>query len=144
MTTLTFDVADFRTQFPAFANETTYPDPTLQAYWDAATTYISAEDYGWLNGTARLRALNLMTAHLTDLSTKAAAGHHAGIVQASTIDNVSVTLVPVPAESEWSYWMQMTPYGMQLLALLKVRAVGGMYLGGNPETAALRKTRGLF
>ncbi|MNJ79317.1 hypothetical protein D3C77_772930 [compost metagenome] len=44
----------------------------------------------------------------------------------------------------WSYWLGMTPYGMQLMALLKVCTGGGLYVGGLPERAAFRSVGGIF
>lgn len=129
MTTIVFDVAAFRVAFPQFANATAYPDVTLQGYWDVAVLYVSDEaDYGRLTGAARARAIDLLTAHLAALSALIAAGRTPGIVQASTIDKVSVTLVPPPIKSDFDFWLQQTPYGLQLLALLGVHSVGGWYV----------------
>ncbi|OWK47571.1 hypothetical protein FRUB_01270 [Fimbriiglobus ruber] len=38
----------------------------------------------------------------------------------ATIDKISVTLEPPPAPNAWQYWLQSSPYGQQLLALLQV------------------------
>lgn len=142
--TISFSVALFRSQFAAFANATTYPDATLQGYWDAAACYVSDTDYGYLSGNCRLRALNLMTAHLTALSDRIASGENPSMVSASSIDKVSVTLTPPPVKSQFQWWLSTTPYGAQLFALLQSKAVGGFYVGGLPETAAFRKVYGVF
>jgi hypothetical protein len=129
MTVLVFNVAAFRLAFPAFANATTYPDATLQGFWDVAALYVSTEaDYGRLVDDARARALDLLTAHLTALSALIVAGRTPGIVQSSTIDKISVSLVPPPIKSDFDFWLQQTPYGLQLLALLGVHSVGGWYV----------------
>lgn len=141
---LAFDVSAFRAQFPAYANTTTYPNNTLSMYWDTATFYISSNDYGWLNGDKRQRALNMMTAHLVCLSDKIAAGETPGLEQAATIDKVSITLTPPPVKSQFMWWLSLTPYGAQLLALLSTMGAGGMYIGGNRETSAFRKAFGVF
>lgn len=141
MATLTFDVAAFRLQFPAFANETTFPDEMLQMYWDMATCYISDDgSYGWLQGTCRQLAINLMTAHLTALSVIIAGGEVPGIVNSATIDKVSVTLTPPPLKTEWQWWLLNTPYGAQLYALLTVRSSGGWYRGGMAPLAGFNGT----
>lgn len=142
--TITFDVSLFRSQFPAFANETSYPDATLQGYWDAGTCYISDQDYGALSGDCRTRALNLMTAHLTALSDKIASGENPSFEQSASIDKVSVTLTPPPIKSQFQWWLSITPYGSQLFALLQVKAVGGFYVGGLPENSAFRKVGGVY
>jgi hypothetical protein len=141
---ITFDIPAFRVSFPAFADPTKYPDPTLQGYWDAATCYISDKNYGWLNGDCRARALNLMTAHLAALSTLINNGQPTGVGQSATIGAVSVSMVPPPVKSGWQYWLASTPYGMQLWALLHVKAVGGLSIGGLPEKSAFRKVAGIF
>lgn len=144
MAILTFDVALFRQQFPAFANMTTFPDAMLQMYWDMATCYISDEDYGWLNDGCRQLAINLMTAHLTALSVLIAEGDTPGIVNSATIDKVSVSLTPPPIPNQWRWWLNNTPYGAQLLSLLAANSVGGFYIGGLPELSAIRKVGGIF
>lgn len=141
---ITFDVAIFREQFPAFANETTFPDAMLQMYWDMATCYISDYNCGWLYGDCRRLAIDLMTAHLTALSVLIAAGQTPGLVQSATIDKVSVSLTPPPIPNQWQWWLALTPYGQQLLALLQVKSVGGFYIGGLPEGGAFRKVGGIF
>lgn len=142
--TLTFDVAAFRTQFPAFANASTYPTITLQGYWDAAICYISDTNSGRLMGDCRSRAINMMTAHLTALADIIAAGKTPGYAQSATVDKVSVTMTPPPVKNQLQWWLNLTPYGMQLYALLYVRSRGGFTVGGMPEKKAFRKVYGAF
>lgn len=146
MADVAFDVSAFRVQFTQFANVTTYPDAALQAFWDAAVCYISPEISGGaiLQGSCQVRALNLMTAHLAALSAQVAAGQVPGIVTASAIDKVSVSIATPPVKNQWQWWLSLTGYGQQLLALLQVKSVGGMYIGGLPETLAFRRVGGIF
>lgn len=137
----TFDAAEFKAAFPAFAS---LDDSTLQGYWDAAICYVSPDNYGWLVDDCRLRALNLMTAHLAKLSEIIATGQLPGLEQSASIDKISVTMTPPPVKTQFQWWLSLTPYGQQLLALLMVRSVGGFYIGGLPERAAFRKVGGLF
>lgn len=132
---ITFDVEEFRAAYPAFANETTFPDATLQQWWDTATCYISDENYGCLRDACRRLAINLMTAHLTALSVLIAAGSTGTITQSATIDKITVTNTPPPVtdnNNQFNWWLSTTPYGAQLLALLQVQSVGGFYVGGSP------------
>lgn len=122
-----FDPVIFREQFPAFANPTTYPDAKLEMYWDQATCYVSDLNYGWLRDKCRRLAIDMMTAHLLALSILIAAGQTPNIVQGSTIDKISVTLKPPETPDQWAWWLNTTPYGMELLALLQVRSAGGWY-----------------
>ena len=139
----TFDVAYFRAQYPAFSNATTFPDLTLQAYWDTANNYITNASQTLLCGgmtDAQLKlALYLMTAHIAAISVLIAAGQTPGIVTSATIDKVSVTTQPPPVQDQFQWWLSLTPYGQQLLALLTVQSVGGFYVGGAPEIAGLRR-----
>ncbi|MGJ0509055.1 MAG: DUF4054 domain-containing protein [Methylocystis sp.] len=131
MSVITFDIAAFRAAFPQFTSDTTFPDETLQGYWDVAIVYISDSDYGYLAGAARTRALNLMTAHLAALGVLIAAGQVPGLVSGSTVDKISVTLTPPPVKDLFMWWLSLTPYGQQLAALLSTWSVGGMYIVGH-------------
>ncbi len=147
MAVILFNVVQFRTAFPAFADPVTFPTPTLQGYWDSATCimqdYVSNCDV--LNSKTRTRALNLLTAHLAQLSTMVAAGQTVGLVQGATIDKVSVTLTPPPVKNQWQWWLSLTPYGSQLLALLQAHTAGGIYIPAlPPERNAFRKNYGVF
>lgn len=138
MADIVFDVDAFRTAFPAFANKLVYPDPTLSGYWDVAAMYISTSNYGYLQGVARGRALDLMAAHLAKLADMINAGQTPTLVQGSSIDKISVTLTPPPASDQFTWWLNLTGYGAQLSALLAVKAVGGFYVTPNNPIRGLR------
>jgi hypothetical protein len=122
------DVAQFRIDYPYFANVTKFPDVTLEGYWDIATLYVSDEDYGYLTGRYRERAVSLMTAHMGYISESANKGKQGKIVQSSSIDKISVSLVPPNIKSDFQFWLNQSPYGVQLLALLSAISVGGWYI----------------
>lgn len=138
------DVSAFRAAFAAFESKTAYPDTALSATWAAATCYVSPEDYGHLQGDDRVRALNLMTAHLLALADIVKGGQTPGMVSTATVDKVQVTLTPPPVKSQWQWWLSLTPYGQQLLALLSAAAVGGFYISGLPEGSAFRRVYGIY
>ena len=145
MSAIIFNVADFRTQFPAFSNSSTFPDDTLQMYFDISTLYInnpSRPAYCGLNSPKRTQALYLMTAHLTAISVMIAANQGPGIMVNASVDKVAVGLEPPPVANQWQYWLQSTPYGQQLLALLSVASVGGLYIGGSTQRCAFRGAGG--
>lgn len=133
---LTFNVTAFRTQFSVFANDATYTNDMLLGWWNVASLYISPCNYGWLYGASRAQALNLMTAHLASLNDMIRAGETPGIVIDSQIDKIRISLEPPPGKSQFDYWLNQTPYGQQLLALLSIKSVGGMIVGGSPQRAA--------
>ncbi len=122
--------AAFRLLFPAFASTTQYPDSTIQIYWTTAMAYITTgyrNCYFGMKPAQQTLALNQMTAHLLYLSGLAVAGNTPGVVVGATIDKVSVTLEPPPAPNQWQWYLNQSPYGQQLLALLQVASVGGFY-----------------
>jgi hypothetical protein len=142
----TFDVTEFRVQFPQFADPLLFPDATLQGYWNAAICYIDPYDFEYMDGDCLQLALNLLTAHLTALSVLIAQGQNPGFVKDATIKNVTISLMPptLNPSRQWAWWLSGTPYGAQLLAELQSTSVGGFYVGGLPETRAIRKVGGIF
>ena len=133
---LTFDYALFISQCPQYSNGTTYPQALLQTYWDIAINYVSnVGNYGALQGAARQYGLNLMVAHLAYLAGLIAIGQVPGLMQNATIDKVTVGLTPPPLKNQFQWWLSLTPYGQQLLALLQINSVGGFYIGGSPVLA---------
>lgn len=149
-----YNDANFRQLFAAFANETTYPTVSLQMYWTVASDYISTKDSpcNMLNGASLQLALDLMCAHLATLftadSNNVASGEdpgQAGTIETSaTVGSVSVSNLPPPVKDAWDYWLNQTAYGQQLLALLKIKSVGGFSVGGLPERTGFRKVGGVF
>lgn len=134
---LTFNYAQFIALVPAYSNAQTYPQATLQAFWDSAINYITPiGNFGSLQGDKRQYAINLMTAHLIYISNLAAAGTVPYLMQTSTIDKISVGLTPPPLKNQWQWWLMTSPYGQQLQALLQVNSVGGFYVGGSAQRAA--------
>ena len=134
---ITLDITAFRTMFPAFQNTVMFPDVMIQMYFDMAMGYVSpVGNYGWLRCLARQTALYLMTAHLTWLSAVIIPrGQYPQVIQGSTIDKISITLTPPPLQNQWDWWLNSTPYGMQLHSLLLAKSVGGWYVGGSAPLA---------
>lgn len=143
MSTIVFNASTFRAMFPVFKDTTVYPDAVLQIYWDTATAYVSNQTGGCYIYSLKLGqqtlALNLMAAHLAYLNSLIATGNTPGVVTGATVDKVSVTLEPPPSSNNWQYWLNQSPYGQQLLALLSVASAGGFYYGGFPTVYNLRR-----
>jgi Protein of unknown function (DUF4054) len=136
---LTYNDALFRAQCPAYASTAQFPEIQLQAFWNAATYYLSnVANYGSLQGDARQYALNLMMAHLLYISQLVASGQTPYVLGAANIDKVQITNVLVPLKNQWNWWMQISAYGQELHALLQMKAVGGMYIGGTPILSSFR------
>lgn len=148
------DFAEFRGQFPEFADAAKYPDSQIQFMADLAATFIDQKNSPCriLRGDRLKMATRLMVAHLMALAAvqkKAGAmgapgGGSTGFVTSSTVGEVSVAKLAPPATDGWQWWLAGTPYGQQLWALLELLAVGGMTFGGLPEGDAFRKVGGVF
>jgi hypothetical protein len=143
MAIIEFSAEKFRLRFPYFTEEK-FPDEELEKYWEMAICYISATDYGCLSGDCRELAIQLMTAHLAIIGKNAETGDTTGFVNSATIDKITVSLTPPPAGSQYTWWLSLTTYGQQLLALLKSKVAGGCYIGGSLERQAFRKVGGNF
>ena len=143
-----FNPEAFRERFPAFADATAWPEAALERGFEPACCHISPCTGKRLRGRSLALALELMTAHLRTLEKGMAAGEAGGptgIVSSASVDKVSVTLTPPPVKSQWQWWLSLTPYGQELLALLRSKAAGGLYVGGVPaERAGFRKAGGVF
>ncbi len=139
-----FDIALFRAQIKAFSDAAVYPDELLSLMWDMATNYISTDDYGVLSGSARQHALNLLAAHLLFLSDAIVAGSTAGVVTSASEGTVSISLDAPESKSALSYWLNQSPYGQQLLALLRSKSTVGFYVGGYPNSKNFRNGKGRF
>jgi len=126
-----YNDAAFRALFPIFPETTQYLPARIQIFWDMATAYVSNRTggcyIGGMNLPQQTQALNLMTAHLLYLSDQIQSGSTPGVMTGATIDKVTVTLEPPPAPNQWQWWLNQSPYGQQLLALLQVASVGGFY-----------------
>ncbi len=157
--TIAFDVDRFRKEFPAFADETVWPTETLEIYWGIASDFISTGDCpcNILNNGSLQFAYDLMTAHIATLLAVPAGGSSgggggssevpgggSGVVTSASIGAVSVSMMQPPAKDMWQFWFAQTPYGQQLLALLQIKGVGGLYVGGLPERLGFRKVGGVF
>lgn len=134
-----FNIAAFRAAFPAFASTVIYPDATIQSAADSALCFLSGHNCG-----CDTQAWQLATAHLLQLRANAASGTTGGLVTSASIDKVSVSVTPPPVTDGYSYWLSLSPYGLELLALLSKCSAGGFYVGGLPERAAFRNVGGIF
>lgn len=130
------DIAAFKLAYPVFAQ---LPDAVIQAQVDVSACYLSAMGCG-CDTTAEM----LMVSHLLRYNQNAEAGGAAGQVISATIDKVSVSMAQQPTRGEFAYWLGTTPYGMQLLALLRRCFAGGLYVGSLPERSAFRSVGGRF
>lgn len=125
-----YNDANFRALFPAFTSTVTFPEVTLSLYWGVATNYISQypQFCDGINLSQQTLMLNQMTAHIAWLNNLAATSQQAGFVTGAGVGAVNVTIQAPPEVNQWQWWLNQTPYGQQLLALLEVLTVGGYYI----------------
>lgn len=140
-----FDPAAFRLSFFEFTDAEKWSDALLLQKRQDAENYISPKPGKRLDAGSRVWALGLMTAHLLLLGQAAASGGTSGLIASASVDKVSVSLTPAPVKNHFQYWLAQTPRGAELLAYLKSKAAGGLYVGSKPpERAAFRKAGGVF
>ena len=144
MTLLTIDIPTFRQQFPAFADAVVFPDVMIQMYFDMATNYVNNENIGFLRDNSRLLAIYLMTAHLLAIANGINTGNLVQPVINATEGAVTVGFAPPPFKNGWEWWLNATPYGQQLWALLSAKSTGGFYIGGSNVRSGIRKPQGWF
>lgn len=139
------DVTAWRELYPAFADVTVWPDARLQNYWEQAKCFVWPVPWHAIGRRCLTQAMGMMLAHLCELTRRNQAGQGtAGIQTGATVDKVSVSFQAPPVKSGWQHWLGTTPYGMELWALLSVKAAGGFYVGGSIERYGFRKAGGGF
>lgn len=132
MTEIVLSVEQFRKDFDAFADNTKYSDAKLNTFISRAYKYCSNKVRFVLDDCERLLAIELMTAHLLTLKDMMDNGNPTlGQVGSSTIGSVSVSLVAPLNRNALQYWLNLTGYGKDYLALLASHAPMGFYAGGS-------------
>lgn len=137
MTELLLTTSEFRSRFPAFSDETKYNEDLVQTQLYMAQLYISPEPNCMMKECLQKQAIYLMTAHLLEINGNIANGNGGsmgvGQVASASVGGVSVSKAIPKNKTDFEYWLNMTPYGMQLLALLDMLSVVGLYIGGQKE-----------
>ena len=140
MSYVDINITEFRQAFPEFSNTTKYPDTYVNRHLSVAQLYISNQNF-FLRPNVRKLAIQYMAAHLIFLETTDNNGNFIGWSDAATggaitsshIGDVSVTLHPPVATEEWELWLESTPYGKMLLALLQLQRPAFIYKTGRPN-----------
>ncbi|MFY1028171.1 DUF4054 domain-containing protein [Actinobacillus seminis] len=140
------NATDFRKKFPVFNNVS---DDVIELWKEVASEYLKPSFA--LNEKRFSIALDLMTAHLLHcnnypqgVSENVGTTSATGLVTSASEGSVSVSFTPPPTKDAWDHWLALSPYGVQLWALLQQLAAGGLYIGGLPERKAVRKVGGVF
>ena len=129
---MAFNVGQFRTQFPEFADPVKYPTPMIELWSAFATAQVNPN--AWKTQT--LMGISLYTAHELVLASQniAAAqvggtpGQQGGIAQTKTVGSVSVGYDAQSSnEKDASYW-NLTTYGKQFIRLSRIFGAGCIQL----------------
>ncbi len=140
-----FDPTLIRATLPEYSDPVKYPDALLQMYWDHAICLADPSNCGMVIDCSRALMINLLTGHLIYVFEKQASkGKQGGFQTSSTVDKVSVSRLAPPATDMFSWWLSQSPRGQELLALLEIFTVGGLYIGGHDEDSSFRKAGGVF
>lgn len=150
MTAPVYNDANFRQQFPAFADEGLYPEATLSFAWGMGANWISQQcPPGWglssSNPNQLQQAADLMGAVVVRQlygpvnpagdQTPGKTGGVAGPLNAASDNGTSAsyTLPAFGSSALASLLLSSPPYGPLLLSLLQVSASVGPYIGsGRP------------
>lgn len=122
------DIAAFRSAFPQFASVTDYPDATLNNKMSVAKCYIE-DNSCTFDDHCRQYVYQLMVAHLLSIDIAVASGQPGRLISSAAEGPVNVSFAEPPNKSNFTFWLQTTPYGVQLSALLSINAIGDYYGG---------------
>ena len=133
-----FPLDKFLAEFPEFNNAEIYPVPLVQRCGTRAMLHVGPESFFMpMKGHSRCYALFLMAAHLIVLAkqdydsvSEGGAGSPGGSEIKATIGSVSIERTKPNSFTvdDWSYWLNETPYGRELLAYLDLQAPAGIFL----------------
>lgn len=126
------DTAQFRTNFPEFADIARYPDGQLN-FW-ATIAEAQVNECRW--GTMKPNGVFLYVAHeitLAAQNAKAAAvggvpGQQSGPVNTKTVGSVSVGYDTTAAVEKDAGWWNLTSYGKQFIRLARMFGAGPVQL----------------
>ncbi|QEE24583.1 DUF4054 domain-containing protein [Rhodanobacter glycinis] len=126
------DAAQFRTDFPEFADAAIYPDATVNLWLGVAQVTLSADRWGALLDLGT----ELFIAHHLAVgagNTKAAAaggipGSAGGVVSSKSVDKVSVSYDTAAGTLEGGDFWNRTTYGIEFLRYARMMGAGGIQL----------------
>ena len=126
MTDLAISADDFKKNFPEFESRSDVEFCMLRA-----ECYVSPNNSRF-EAQKRKLAIYLFTAHLLTIQSSIQDGQiQGGITVSSSIDKVSISMVPPPAKGAFEYWLSQTQYGIEFLALLESEISTPFLLGGS-------------
>ena len=128
------NIAKFKQMYPVFNDVS---DDIIEMMVDRAECYVDKSKCKCYE-----QLLFLVVAHLLYLREQQEQGNNnTSAIASATIDKVSISYQAPTSTSSISQWFNLSPYGIEYLALNK--RCNGMprYVGGSLETQAFRKLR---
>lgn len=128
------DIAKFKLMYPKFND---IDDTVIEMITDKADCYVNKS-----NCKCYEQLLFLVIAHMLYLREQQEQGNNnTSAIASATIDKVSISYQTPISTSSMSQWFNLSPYGIEYLALNK--RFNGMprYIGGSLERQAFRKVR---
>jgi hypothetical protein len=124
---MTTTIAEFRTRFPEFSDDTEYPDARVQLFLDdAVTLYMGADENRWCLRYDIAQAY--LAAHLLTVGTASEAGDtnsKSGAISSKSAGNVSVSYATVAKDrTDNDQFFSSTAYGQQFLIIRNSCFVG--------------------
>ncbi|WP_165911791.1 DUF4054 domain-containing protein [Vibrio crassostreae] len=124
-----------------FSSTAEFPDILLLATYETGKCYMEDNDCV-MGEQCREKAFELMLAHLLYIQELVSKGDNAVTVTSASQGRVSVSLAQPPTGDSWDYWINLSPFGQALKAMLSAQTVGGFYIGGSNERRGFRKIGG--
>ncbi|WP_332116069.1 DUF4054 domain-containing protein [Azorhizobium caulinodans] len=129
---MTVTVSSFRTDFPAFANTTTYPDAAVTFWLNLSANLLSVDKWGNLfdYGTELFIAHNLVLEAQANKASAAGGvpGVASGLTSSEAVDKVSVSYDTASAAVEGAGNWNLTTYGQRYIQLARLVGAGGLQL----------------
>lgn len=132
-----FPIDNFLARFPEFDNEEEYSRSFIANCGQRASMHVThdAKDMP-MGGPYREYALFLMTGHLITLEKNdESAGGEPGAGMAGTPFKATVGSVAIEStkpntftQDDWTYWLNQTKYGRELLAYLETQVAPGIFI----------------
>jgi hypothetical protein len=136
---MTITVADFRTNFPAYASVTRYPDGEVQFWMTLAYLLLPADRWGDIldMGVQLYVAHNLSLEALAKKQggTGGIPGASSGMLNSKSIDKVSAGYDTASVAEQFAGSYNLTTYGMRLWKLIQQFGAGPIQVGAGPGNA---------
>ncbi|MDR0805950.1 MAG: DUF4054 domain-containing protein [Enterobacteriaceae bacterium] len=133
----TFPLTSFRTLYPEFND---VENDVIYIFAEKAKCYLTT-----CRGVCTNQLWLLVVAHLLYLRKQQAEGNaQTGAIASASIDKVSVSFVAPQSSTDTAHWFNLSPYGMEYLALIHRCGSSPFYVGSMPERSAFRSVGGRF